>query len=165
MSVYFLSSDNFEVKEGQLLYKNPRQEMTLIFFYSTNCPHCKPIMSLIKMLAVKLHGCKYALINVKENYSTINQSKETSTPITYVPVIFLYFGGRPFQKFNSKYSFENLRDFIVEASSNIKNSFSKQSPDLVVEKERPLFTTGTPYCDDESGVCYLDFSKAYGAGI
>lgn len=164
MSVYFLTSDDFEVKEGQLTYKNVRQELTLIFFYSTDCPHCKPILPLIKMLATKLHGCKYALINVKENYSTISKSKTTSTPITYVPVVFLYFGGRPFQKFNSKYSFEGLRDFIIEASTNIKSSFSKQTQTATSGKDTPAFTTGTPYCDEDSGVCYLDFDKAYGTG-
>jgi thioredoxin-like negative regulator of GroEL len=166
MSVYFLNSNDFEVIDGQFLYKFKRPELTLIFFYSTDCPHCKPVLPMIQQLAYQLHGCKYALLNVKVNYSAAMMSRSTSTPINYVPMALLYYAGRPVQKFSSAYSIENLRNFIIAASKNVKNLFSAEKPQTEAQaapaKEPPAFSTGTPFCDSETGVCYLNFDNAYG---
>lgn len=162
MSVYFLGSNDFDIVDGQLFYKNAKPELTLILFYSPDCPHCGPILPLIQQLSARLHGCKYALINVKENYAAVAKSKDTSTPVTYVPTILLYYNGRPFQRYGAAYTLDNLKNFILEAAKTVRNSFNKVAPPAA-QKEVPSFTTGVPYCDDENGVCYLDFERAYGS--
>lgn len=160
MSVYFLTSNDFEAKSGKFLYKNAKPELTLILFYSTNCPHCKPILPLFQQLSLRLRGCKYALMNVGENYSAAVASRQTSTPINYVPLVVLYYNGLPIKQYSSQYTFENLKNFLMAAA---KEMHSSKSQDTEQTKETPAFTTGTPYCDEESGVCYLSFDKAYSA--
>ena len=166
MSLYFLNSGDFEVKDKRLLYKHDRPELTLVLFYSTDCPHCKPLLPMIQQLAYQLKGCNYALLNVKENYSAAMMSKSTSTPIAYVPMIILYYAGEPIQKYSLSYSLENLRSFIIEAAKNVKGSFRANSESSKTggpaAKSIPAFTTGTPFCDEETGVCYLNFENAYG---
>jgi thioredoxin-like negative regulator of GroEL len=157
MSLYYLTSNDFSVTEGQLQCKHARNEFILMFFFSPDCQYCKPIMSLIQQLVRGLQGCKFALINVRENYMISQMSRNTNTPITYVPLLMLYYGGKPYQKFSAAPSLANLQTFILNAANQVKTQFATKPP----EKEVPAYTVGIPYCDEDSGVCYLNFDSAY----
>ena len=120
-----------------------------------------------------LRGCKYALMNVKKNYTAALASRETETPINYVPLVYLYYNGRPFKRYTSEYTFEALKNFIINASKESQNAFQPRAPAPAQASRAPQapapqqeetehgYTTGKPYCDDEEGICYLSFDKAY----
>lgn len=161
MSVYFLTSNDFEARGDDFFYRNAKPELTLVLFYTNDCPHCKPILPLFQQLAARLQGCKYALMNVGENYAGALLSRKTNTPINYVPFVLLYYNGTVLKQFKAQYTFDNLRDFLVEAAKELHTVAPATGALAPAQAQTPGFTTGTPYCDDESGVCYVSFDAAY----
>lgn len=162
--LFFFEAKDFLLKDNHLCNTYTRPELTMILFYSPDCPHCMPIIPLFKQLSHTLEGVKYGLVNVKEHYRVSFMSRQTSTPITYVPTTILYYAGQPIQKFNGPYSIKALTQFILEASKGFRNQFAASPNNITeqkVEKNIPEFTVGVPYCDEDSGICYLDFDKAY----
>ena len=48
----------------------------------------------MKQLPGTVTGCQFGMINVSKNKKTIRMSKNTITPLTYVPYIILYYKQR-----------------------------------------------------------------------
>lgn len=157
----FLSSDDFYVNEtenGRLLNCTINQGLCLILFYSTQCAHSQRAMPVFKRLPYMIHGCSFSMINVSVNAKCVHMSKTTISPITYVPILILYFNGEPYYKYTGAIDIQEIQKFILQMSKILQ---SKQQfvSNVKQETERPQFTTGIPFCDSE--FCYLEFETAY----
>ena len=89
-------------------------------------------------------------------------SKETITPVTYVPLIIFYTNGKPFMQYKGAYDGNDIARFVVEVAKNIQSNQKFSQPNAVKEQGRgiPAYTIGTPlYGTDD--VCYLEFDDAY----
>ena len=63
------------------------------------------------------------MINVMRNKQVVNNSRNTITPITYVPYILLYWNGKPYMKYNGVLIFKlKIR---VNSFKNIHNKRQK----------------------------------------
>lgn len=103
------------------------------------------------------------MINVSNNRATVEMSKQSVTPIKYVPYIVLYFNMKPFMVYKGPYVADEIRRFIIEVANNIqkKQQFSKaQIKQDDQEGGIPAYTVGRPVCGDDK-VCYLEFLSAY----
>ena len=74
-----------------IINENNIDNFSLILFYSTHCQHCQNIIPIMKQLPGTVTGCQFGMINVSKNKKTIRMSKNTITPLTYVPYIILYY--------------------------------------------------------------------------
>jgi hypothetical protein len=162
----FLSDEDFFVgkgTKGPILCTNI-PGFSLIFFYSNQCPHCKNLDPIFKKLPGTIQGCQFGMLNVNTNRKTINASKNTIAPVTYVPTIILHVNGRPFMRYLGPAEPESLRRFVVEVAQKLQNK-QKFSSENVKEEPRgriPEFTIGHPlYGDPEDMRTYLDFDEAY----
>ena len=112
-------------------------------------------MPLMHQLAKQLYGCRYAIVNVKESHSVLAKAKLSSTPIRYVPLVMLFKNGRPAQQYNAPtYSFDQLRDFVLEASKQDPVAFANAGAGAGTA------TTNPPEWNDD--VCYLSYDQAFG---
>jgi thiol-disulfide isomerase/thioredoxin len=158
MSVQFLQTKDFEVENEYL--KTKLGGFALILFYTTDCPHCKPIIPLFHNLPSLINGCKFALVNIRGNRSLVGMSKETKVPLEFVPSAILYYNHLPYRRYNQPYTADHIQKFLEESAKKI-NQF-KNEPAKDKEKVVPPYALGVPVCDEESGVCYLSFDSAYG---
>lgn len=159
----FLTSEDFNVQrgaKGQILC-HEIQGFSLILFYSTHCVHCQGLIPIFKSLPGTIGGCQFGMINVSNNRSCVEMSKQSITPIKYVPYIVLYINGKPFMVYKGPYDAEEIRRFVIEVANNVqkKQQFSKAQ---VKEESNsiPSYTIGVPVCGDDN-VCYLEFLNAY----
>ncbi len=160
----FLSPEDFYVTpgtKGQILC-NTISGFSLVLFYSTQCEWCKKLIPIFKTLPGSIGGCQFAIINVSVNKQIVLKSKETITPIKYVPYIILYIDGKPFMSYQGPHDANEIRKFIFEVSQKINNRQAFSKEDNIKQKAKnkiPEFTIGVPKCDEN--VCYLDFDEAY----
>jgi len=191
--ILYLSTDDFIVKKGEkgnLLCLNYEVNgLSLVWFYSNECQHCKKLMGCYKQLPFNINGCQFTMINVNkpENRRVVQMASQTIVPITYVPDIILYVDGLPYMRYDGKHDIPNIKQFILEMSQQLqKTSFydskKSQQPQQVqqqqvqqqqVQQQRPpqttttkqtipAYTIGKPKCSgDRDDVCYLSFNQAY----
>lgn len=164
----FLSSDDFYINEtpnGKLLLTHMNQGLFLVLFYSTQCEHCKKAIPVFKELPRMIHGCTFGMINVSTNAKVVHMSRNTVSPVQFVPYIVLYLGGEPYYMYKGAITPTELQKFIIEMSKLLqtRQQFIKKGDNPGVpnkqEKKIPEFCSGVPYCDED--VCYLEFDTAY----
>lgn len=161
----FLSSDDFTVTKGSngdiLCHSIPG--FSLILFYSTQCEHCQKIIPIFKKLPGTIGGCQFGMINVSSNKKCVQMSKETIAPISYVPYIILFIGGKPFMRYNGPHNSDEIRRFVIEVANKVqsKQKFSTENVKQDKKGGIPEFTIGRPLCGQDN-VCYLEFDNAYG---
>lgn len=155
----FLTSEDFFIK-GDNLCSNI-QGISLILFYSTQCIHCKCLTPIFKSLPGTIGGCQFGMINVSNSKSCVKMSRETLSPITYVPYIILYINGSPFMRYNGPAEQSEIQRFVLEVANKIqtKQKFTEEIITKNISKEIPPYTIGHPVCNDN--VCYLEFEDAY----
>jgi thioredoxin-like negative regulator of GroEL len=159
----FLSSEDFYLSDSQnekLLNTTIDQGMLLILFYSTQCEHCQKAIPIFRQLPQMIHGCTFGMINVSTNAKVVHLSKNSISPIQYVPLVILYVNGEPYYKYKGVISLPEIQNFMLQMSKILESK--QQFVNQPVEKETrkiPEYTLGVPYCDDD--VCYLDFDEAY----
>lgn len=159
----FLTTEDFNVQRGTKgnIMCHGIPGFSLILFYSTHCVHCQGLIPIFKNLPGTIGGCQFGMINISNNRACVEMSKQSITPITYVPYIVLYINGKPFMVYKGPYNAEEIRRFVIEVANNVqkKQQFSKAQ---VKQDDRgiPSYTIGHPVCGDEK-VCYLEFMKAY----
>lgn len=159
----FLSSDDFVLSKGTKgnILCTSIPGFSLILFYSTQCPHCQNLLPIFKRLPGSINGCQFGIINVSTNKNCIRLSKDTISPITYVPYIILYINGRPFLRYSGPSIESEIRRFVFEVAQKVqsKQKFSNEQVKEDVRGHIPAFTIGIPKCDED--VCYLEFDDAY----
>lgn len=159
----FLSSDDFVLSKGTKgnILCTSIPGFSLILFYSTQCPHCQNLLPIFKRLPGSINGCQFGIINVSTNKNCIRLSKDTISPITYVPYIILYINGRPFLRYSGPAIESEIRRFVFEVAQKVqsKQKFSNEQVKEDVRGHIPAFTIGIPKCDED--VCYLEFDDAY----
>ena len=163
-ALLFLSTEDFNIAKGTKgnILCTGIPGFSLILFYSTQCEHCHKLIPIFKKLPGSIGGCKFGMINVSTNKQCVVLSRNTITPITYVPYIILYINGRPFMKYQGPYDINEIQKFVFEVSQKIQNK-QKLDSDKIKENVRggiPEYTIGHPLYGKEK-VCYLDFDDAY----
>jgi hypothetical protein len=104
------------------------------------------------------------MLNVSNNKELIDISKNSITPIKYVPYMVLYVNSIPYMEYQGPSDLNNIKNFIIEVANNIekKQSFTTTKQNVKIENnttEIPAYCIGIPVCS--KNVCYLDFNKAY----
>ena len=159
----FLGNDDFTLMKGTKgnILCSSIPGYSLILFYSTQCPHCQNLLPIFKRLPGSINGCQFGIINVSTNKTCIRLSKDTISPITYVPYIILYINGRPFLRYSGPPVESEIRRFVFEVAQKVqsKQKFSNEQVKEDVRGHIPAFTIGIPKCDED--VCYLEFDDAY----
>lgn len=160
----FLSSDDFNVSKGAKgnILCHSIKGISLILFYSVQCKHCTTLIPIFKKLPGSIEGCQFGMINVSSNKRCVSMSKDTISPITYVPNCILYINGNPFMRYNGPHDGNEIRRFVIEVAAKIKNK-QQFSTEKVKEENNniPAYTIGQPLYGQHSEVCYLEFDEAY----
>lgn len=166
-SVVFLSEEDFSIqpaKKGGYVLCNNIPGVSLVLFFSQQCPHCSDVYPHFSTLPRIIPGCRFALLNISNNVGVAHMSNKTIAPITHVPFIILYVNGRPAMKYNGEKSLRGISNFVNEVMSRlqVKKSFTSTSKVDSLTDEIPEYASGIPFnlvCEGEQ--CYLTFSEAY----
>lgn len=162
MNLLYLSADDFNVQRGtngNILCQSIRG-VSLVMFYSTKCAHCKTLLPIFRALPRALPGVHFGIINVMNERDIIRKASQTITPIEYVPLIILYYNGRPYMLYKGEYNIEYLKRFIVEVVNNIRQKQKFSTGKVVATKNKiPGYSIGIPVSDES--VCYLEMGNAY----
>ena len=163
-NLLYLSSDDFTlVNQNPSVLCHDISGFSLLLFYSTQCVYCHKLVPIFKQLPDVIRGCQFGIINVSVNRKVIEMARNSITPIKYVPLIILYYQGKPYMRYDGPANIEEIRRFIIEVSNSMQNE--KQVPYTQEEhtntqKEIPAYALGSPLCG-ENGVCYLEYDEAY----
>ena len=164
----FLSAEDFHIVNGPksdiMCHKIPG--LSLIFFYSTNCAWCKPLIPIFRKLPGTIGGCQFGMLNVSTSKTCVRMSKGTRTEIKYVPYILLYVNGRPVSRYNGPQDKDEISRFVIEMSKQL-NSRQKFTPqansnlreDTTAPNQVPVYG-GVPLKGFDD-VCYLEIDDAY----
>ena len=163
--ILFLTADDFEITKGAKgnMLTNFIKDFSLILFYSPQCPYCQELLPIFKKLPNSFGGCQFGILNISSasNKKIIELSKNTITPITYVPLIILYVKSKPFMAYEGPPSLEEIKRFILEVSKKIQ---SKQKFSNNIRKESgvsiPSYSLGLPLFGDDNRT-YLVMDSAY----
>ena len=172
--IYFLSKNNFHLKEsvdGKILaLDNDMKGINLVLFYSNECEHCSKVISEFKKLPEHIFNCNFSMINVNQNTEVVKLSKQTISPLTYVPELILFIDNIPYMKYEGEVNIPDLQKFIKDTTSNLeKNSFlsenynqakdediipseSQYSTNNLLSKESSI---DNPFTKKSKKVCYL----------
>lgn len=184
--IYFFNNNDFTIRQntkGNLMcFTEEYKGLYLVLFYSKECKYCDELMSEFKQLPKMILGCKFVMVNINQNPEIIQKSKESISPITYVPDLILYVNGLPYIRYDGPNKLENIKDFVMDIANKLeKTSFmseeianvpSKIQAKPTVEQQQfnfpdggiPEYTIGKPLCGsnkDVYGKCYLGFESAY----
>ncbi len=143
------------------------QGISLVFFYSTQCVHCRQLLPIFRQLPSLVKGCQFAQINLSVNKTVVNRAQQTITPIKYVPLLILYNNGSPYVEYKGSSDLASIRHFILETYQGIqqKLAFGKKvfptpehpnfyhDPSAKV-KRIPAWSLGMPKGEDEDSAHY-----------
>ena len=169
-----LTGNDFSLGKGQkgnLLYNNIKH-YSVVLFYATTCDFCKPYLQIFKQLPGYIAGCTFAITNIQSNMDIVHMSKQTISPIEFVPSIIYHVDGRPFMKYNGEADGNQIVSFIVDVTQKLGATKSKFYEDKTAQQEQekkiPEYAFGKPkessfkfvgdmICND--GVCYISEAK------
>lgn len=179
--IYFLKTEDFVLKEnvkGSLLgLRNPKKGLELILFYSNECQYCDKLLSQYKQLPNIIFGCKFGLLNINHHQEVVELSKNTISPISYVPDLILYVNGLPYIRYDGPSDKDAIKNFIVDIHKKLSNvptlnqnegaqQVEAVNNSFVKEEKIPEYTIGKPLSGtgrDQYGKCYVNFDNAYGS--
>lgn len=178
MGIYFFNNDDFTVRHNQkgklLTFTEEYKGLYLVLFYSKECKYCDQLMTQFKQLPQSIMGCRFVMVNINQNPEIVEKSKQTISPISYVPDLILYVNGLPYVRYDGPNELNDIKQFILDISSKLeKTSFlsEERPPDEIQEQHInieenaiPEYTVGMPLCGsskDVYGRCYLEFDNAY----
>ena len=152
-SLFFFTSRDFYLNRDGYMGLGI-QGVTFVLFYSNECVYCRNFIPAIRALPENIQGCFIGMINVSQNKNIIEMSRHSTTPITFVPLMLLYYNGIPIQRYEGPPSVEKIRDFIIDTYSQL----TFVSKDKRKSKPPQPYVLGTPNTDEVSS---LEFNKAY----
>jgi len=171
-SIFYLQSNDFEIRnnaKGSTLCTRI-EGYSLVLYYSTKCEHSAKFLPLFKRLPGTVGGCTFALINISTSKDVVKLSKETNSPLTYVPYIVLHINGEPFMRYDGPPEIDALQRFVIEIAQKVtqNNTPKKQVP---IQQQRqqqrqqqnqiPAFTIGVPKNTQRENKSYGNFSSTY----
>jgi len=162
MSLLFLSTEDFTTTKDandNIILCHSINGFCLLLFFSNQCVYCKDILPIFSRLPHSVPGCNFGLVNVSMNRSLVNISKQTTSPIQYVPFIVLYLNGRPYMQYKGPSNEAEIRKFIIQVSKDVMQSGFIQTAKA---NNIPTYTIGQPLCGEDDGVCYFEFNEAKG---
>tara|TARA_E500000178_G_C16856877_1_gene677795 strand:- start:206 stop:739 length:534 start_codon:yes stop_codon:yes gene_type:complete len=169
----FLTADDFSVIKNDDPNKNDIMinnidNFSLILFYSTHCQHCQNIIPIMKQLPGTVTGCQFGMINVSKNKKTIRMSKNTITPLTYVPYIILYYNRRPYMRYDGNINdITEIQSFVHDVANSILQQVQLQNEQGGNNNNNdhvsiPEYCIARPTKGGENEhICYVNFSDAY----
>ena len=165
----FLTAVDFSIVKDPNIDKdimvNNLNNFSLILFYSTYCVHCQSIIPILKSLPGTVAGCQFGIINVSKNTKTVKMSKNTITPLTYVPYIILYYKGRPYMRFDGDpTNIQEIQNFLHDVANSILAQVNEQDSDADDEQHYciPEYCIAKPSKGGlNEKICYINFSDAY----
>lgn len=129
--ILFLGNDDFCVRAGEkgnMLCLSGWKGLTLIMFYSKECKFCDNLILKFKQLPTIVNGCKFGMVCVNRNMDVIEKSKNTISPIEYVPDMILFVDGVPYIRYDGAHDIDSIRNFILTVYERLrKTCFSEQS--------------------------------------
>lgn len=169
MSISQLSTNSFIIQQSAKgpAYCSRIHGMSITFFYSTKCPHCKRFMPVFQSLAQHVRGLQFTVLDIGRNKGVLQHSKATITPITHVPFIVIYINGVPFEIYNGPNTFEHLYRYLTQLVNHVTTRQQHRAPKKkrqTTELDRELRTirslhNGMPYnIIDED---YSEILRAY----
>lgn len=172
-SIIDLSDSDFFVgqgKNGQLLFNN-LGGLSMTFFYSPDCKKCPEYLSMYRELPKYVDNCKFSVANVKKHNLIRAKAKNTLNPIEYVPLVIMFYEGKPFTQYTGKRTLENLVEFIRNVMMEMKSQLNRQQQGRQVQnsqrKTEEEFDTGIPFnlvCDSDGENCYMTEDQIYSGG-
>lgn len=160
--LFFLQGGDFSIEHENNainVMRCPFRGLSLIMFYSTRCGHCIKLVPKFKELPNMINGIQFGMINVTENQDVIGKSRGTTTELKYVPVIFLYYNGRPFMRYDGPPELAEISRFIAKEAQRLNQNDSFSSTQKS-RKTIPTYSIGVPLCQDDD-LYYLDYKDAY----
>jgi hypothetical protein len=161
----FLQACDFSVQSGQRgdIVCNNIRGISLVLMYSTKCHHCQNLIPIFKRLPGTIGGCQFGMINVTVETDIVLMSRNSISPIKYVPLIILHVNGKPFIRYDGPHTENDIRAFLIEVTNKLqtKEKFSvDKTKDSKNNREIPAYTVGVPLYGDEDEF-YLEFNEAY----
>jgi hypothetical protein len=147
--ILYLTANDCEVKRVDttmmLCLKCTTQGLTLVLFYSHECPYCQSLLVDYKQLPFTLSGCRIGIMNIQktENAGVISMSADTVFPLTHVPDIVLFVDNVPYAQYQGDYSIDSIRKFLLEMNKHLeRTTFTEptQTHPPVPEKNVPQHT-------------------------
>lgn len=141
--ILFLGNDDFQIRQGDqgmlLTLTYDSKGLTLVLFYSKECPYCDSLINKFKQLPNVVNGCQFAMVNVNRNMSVVERSKNTVAPITYVPDVILYVNGMPYIRYDGPHDIHHIKEFIVNIYQKIqKTAFIENQPQGQVQEQNGM---------------------------
>ncbi len=174
----FLTTDDFKMMDDGKLFGTNIPGLSLVLFYSTECPYSAELVAVFKRLIHTVSGCKFGMVNVSTNSNIVQMSANTILPIEYVPLTILCVKGKPWHKYDGPRTDADISRFIGEMSQTLERhdfgapaqpAGAADAPPHGTKKEIPAYCTGNPLCGGtgrrkgkREDICYLDFDKCYG---
>lgn len=152
-TLLFLGTDDFFVHNGALCTE--LSGFSMLFFYSSQCQHCQKFGPLFQELPKQVMRCSFGMINVGKNKRIVNVAQNTSTPITFVPLIIMYVNGVPFAQYSGEYTQASIQRFIYTMSTRARE---ENFPPQGSAKREVRGVNDSTY---DSLVSYLEFGEAY----
>jgi hypothetical protein len=141
-SISFLNSSNFILigTQNKSLGINISGPVLVFFKMQTSEPsnEFEPVFVKLSNIDVRI---SYGILDVTRNKDVVQWSRQTSTPITAVPILILYLNGKPYAKFNGTKNIPSLQNFITKALQTIPSA-SGQS---FMQNNRPGNEHGNMY--------------------
>jgi thiol-disulfide isomerase/thioredoxin len=165
----FLTADDFsKIKDSNNdanIMINNIKNFSFILFYSPGCPHCQTILPIMKQLPGTVNGCQFGMINVSKNKQVITMSKNTITPLTYVPYMILYYNKRPYMRFDGDATdINSIQTFVKEVANKILQ-LQDEDPQNINEDSHysiPDYCIARPTRGGtQENICYVNFTDAY----
>jgi thioredoxin-like negative regulator of GroEL len=162
----FLQACDFSVQSGQRgdIVCNNIRGISLVLMYSTKCQHCQNLIPIFKRLPGTIGGCQFGMINVTVETDIVLMSRNSISPIKYVPLIILYVNGKPFIRYDGPHTEMDVKAFLIDVTNKLqtkeKFSVDKSKESKNNNREIPAYTVGVPLYGDEDEF-YLEFNEAY----
>ena len=167
----FLTADDFSLitdESNNSIMINNIPNFSLILFYSTHCQHCQNIIPIMKQLPGTIAGCQFGMINVSKNKKTVRMSKNTITPLTYVPYIILYYNKRPYMRYDGDINdIHEIQNFVKDVAESILQQVNSDTNEGYQTND-DYHVSIPEYCiakptkgGDQENICYVNFSDAY----
>lgn len=201
MSILFLTSDDFQLRTGDrgamLCLKNSHEYpgLALVLYYSNDCPYCGPVITKFKELPSLVTGCTFAMCNVSHAMDVVETSKNTISPIRYVPDLVLFVNGAPFMRYDGQQEVAAIQNFLHDVYNKLQHKTAFAANEGTPHHFSPTPTTSkrpaamappasasaspetTPPAREipeytigkpllgQADRCYFSFDKAYGAPV